>query len=110
AYLPQTLVVRRDRLGNVAIYHSDEKLQEGRPLTRSLPFTSRFKTKAEDETGAQWSGWNFYWNFGYPYAYPTYGFYNPYYGFRYNYYYSPYYSYFDPYDHFYYYYYGWRRW
>src|SRR5258708_3584149 len=63
-YIPQTLVVRRDRLGNVAIYHSDEKLAQGRPLSQSLPFTSRFNTKPENEPGSQWSGWNFYWNFG----------------------------------------------
>jgi hypothetical protein len=108
-YLPQTLVVRKDRMGHVEIFHSMQKLTSQAQLPRNAKFTSQFSKAPQgpnhDPAAFWWGGWNFWW--GYPYSYPTYGLYSPYYGFNYNYNYYPYYSY-PGYDGWNYWYYGWR--
>ncbi len=111
--IPQTLVVRRDSRGNVAIFHSAQKLAEGSRVNSSMKFRSDFarQVRGGNEDLAAWyhgrGFWNFFWNALSPFSYPTYSYYNPYYGFNYNYGYRPYYSYYDPYGYNYYYYRWW---
>jgi len=99
--LPQTLVVRRDRMGNIAIYHSQKMIPAGKQVGQQMQFSSQFNKKPPqrdtDLTSSQnYPFWNFWWNIYNPYAYPTYYYSNPYYGYNYSYNYYPYYSYYGP--------------
>lgn len=104
ADLPQTVVVREDAQGNVAVMHSPAKLTAG---SESLIDDSKFvpvkKAGKELDSDSSKSGWYFYWyNYNYSY-YPAYYYYG------YNYYYQPYYNY--SYNNYTYYYYSWSyRW
>jgi hypothetical protein len=90
ADLPQTLIVRKNKLdGSVAVHHSLRKLA---PETSSAPKHLKYvPMKATDrvrnELGgdSSKSGWFFYW-YAYSYYQPAY------YYFGYNYYYQPYYT------------------
>ena len=99
--LPQTLVVRKDALGNVSVLHSKELLKEGSVIDESkfIDLKNADGARGELDGDSSASGWYFYWNYYYNYAYPTY-----YYG-NYYYYYQPYYSY--NYNN---YWYSWYRW
>ena len=103
ANLPQTLVVREDAAGNVAVFHSAEKLAPGARLDDSqfVAMAKTDKMKKELDGDSSKSGWYFFW-YNYSYAYPTYY----YYGF--NYYYQPYYNYY--YNNCWYRWYSWRWW
>jgi hypothetical protein len=102
AHLPQTLVVREDANGNVAVLHSAEKLVPGVKLDDSkfvqMNKTDKMKELDGDSSA---SGWYFFW-YNYSYSYPTYYYYG------YTYYYRPYYSYY--YNNCQYRWYNWRRW
>lgn len=106
--LPGTLVVRKDPAGNLAVYHSPKAIPSGQRLNYDPRFQSDFATREVPVSGLT-SAWgyrglgglgglfNFFWNFGSAYSYPTYSYYNPGYSYSYNYGYRPYYNYYDPY-------------
>jgi hypothetical protein len=86
--LPQTLVVRKDAMGNVSVLHSKDLLQEGASIDESKFIDLKDADGRRELDGdSSSSGWYFYWNYNYNYYYPTY-----YYG-NYYYYYQQYYSY-----------------
>lgn len=88
AGLPQTLVVRKDQAGNVAVFHSKEKLEAGALLDDSKFVSMKPTDKMNELDGdSSKSGWYFYW-YNYSYSYPTYYYYG------YNYSYQPYYNYY----------------
>ncbi len=89
ADLPQTLVVRVDAAGKVAVLHSNEKLNAGATVDESkfVEMNATDTMRSELDKDSSSSGWYFYWNY-YNYYYPTYYYYG------YNYYYQPYYSYY----------------
>lgn len=103
ADLPQTVVVREDAQGNVAVYHSAEKLLGGlKSHIDDSKFVPVKKAGKELDGDSSKSGWYFYW-YNYSYSYPTYYYYG------YNYYYQPYYNFY--YNNYTYYYYSWNyRW
>jgi hypothetical protein len=90
ADLPQTLVVREDAQGNVAVFHSVEKLEAGSPAllddSKFVPMKKTDKMSELDGDSSK-SGWYFYW-YNYSYSYPTYYYYG------YSYAYQPYYNYY----------------
>lgn len=103
AGIPQTLVVRTDANGQVAVLHSAEKLEAGAQLDDSkfVPMKANQKmAKSELDNDSSKSGWYFYW-YNYSYSYPTYYYYG------YSYYYQPYYNYY--YNNCNYQYYGWNN-
>lgn len=102
ADLPQTVVVREDASGNVAVLHSAEKLTAEAQIDESK-FVPVKKAGKELDADSSKSGWYFYW-----YSY-NYSYYPAYYYSGYNYYYQPYYNY--SYNNYTYYYYRWNyRW
>jgi hypothetical protein len=104
ADLPQTVVVREDAQGNVAVMHSSAKLIAGAEASLDdSKFVPVKKAGKELDGDSSKSGWYFYWyNYNYSY-YPAYYYYG------YNYYYQPYYNY--SYNNYTYYWYSWSyRW
>ncbi len=100
--LPQTLVVRVQDNGTVAVMHSNELLAGGQGLDGKFTVVNKTeKVRGELDGDSSASGWYFYW-YNYNYSYPTYYYYG------YNYSYQPYYSYYSNYS--WYYWYSWRRW
>src|SRR6218665_1278912 len=103
ADLPQTVVVREDASGNVAVMHSAEKLAAAAAQLDDSKFVAVKKAGKELDGDSSKSGWYFYW---YNYSY---NYYPAYYYSGYNYYYQPYYNY--SYNNYTYYYYSWSyRW
>lgn len=104
ADLPQTLIVRKNKLdGSVAVHHSLRRLApEASASPKNLkyrPMKSTDRVRNELDGDSSRSGWFFYW-YAYSYYQPAY------YYFGYNYYYRPYYTvYYYPYT---YTYYWWR--
>jgi hypothetical protein len=90
--LPQTLVVKKDALGNVSVLHSKELLADGAQIDESkfIDLKNADGKRGELDGDSSASGWYFYWNYYYNYSYPTYYYGNYYYNYQpyYNYYYN----------------------
>lgn len=100
--LPQTLVVRVEDNGNVAVMHSKQALIGGQGLDGKFTAVKKTdKMRGELDGDSSSSGWFFYW-YNYSYSYPTYYYYG------YNYSYQSYYSYY--YNNSWYYWYRWNNW
>ncbi len=100
--LPQTLVVKKDALGNVSVLHSKELLAEGAQIdeTKFVDLKDTDGKRGELDGDSSASGWYFYYNYYFNYSYyPTY-------------YYGNYYYYYQPYNNYYYNncWYSWYRW